>query len=422
MISAWLPILAVASALAGTDISKIEGGVTVFLPSLDEWRAVRKLPFGLRPGDRVKLKPLSLAEVYFQDGTWIRVSRDAAITVLKDDERGAVVRLESGRLEASVKRLDDHVFEVQAPGAKVTLRADRASIAITSKKVLLVEVTRGLAVVEPEGGPPVQVPDDHRLEIPPGKAPGLPIPLREERHVLQKLPSAPPGANRKFERKRVSADPGAATLELSGGRPAAEPGLGADSLGIAKPEAPPAEPPLGLEALGLAPALGNQSLGIKEPGAERSGAPALGAKSLGLKEPSAEPKPDPDERKKAAEGGYEPMKVSTDLSPPLSFKEFGVAPPKPGKPEPKPLPAPEKPPEAEEPAEKVYKPRPFSTDLSPGIDFTEYGVAPPKPAKARPGPKPAASKPAPKKPLPAEPEKPEPVGADLTPLLDLPKQ
>ena len=119
----FLRLLLVSFAFAGTDIRSIDGGVAVFLPNINEWRPVRNLPFGLVPGDKVKLKPLSKAELVFEDGTWIRMSDDAALSVVEDNEHGAIIQLDAGKLDASVKRLGDHVFEVRAPGAKITLRA-----------------------------------------------------------------------------------------------------------------------------------------------------------------------------------------------------------------------------------------------------------------------------------------------------------
>lgn len=328
MPSVFFVVLLCGLAQAGTDIRSIDGGVTVFLPNINDWRQVKHTPFGLRPGDKVKLKPLSKAEVVFEDGTWMRVSDDAQLLVIQDNERGVVVQLDAGKLDASVKRLHDHVFEVRAPGAKITLRADRARISITHKKVVVVEVTRGLAEVEPAVGPPVQVPDEHRLEIPLNRAPGLPVPLRESRHVIDKLPPAPPGANRKFERKRVSADPDIGVPEPTGGKPPKTPELGAESLGIAKPAPKAKDPALGLESMGLEPALGAQALGLKEPGAAAKD-PALGGSSLGLSDLGPEPKAkDPKVVKKPKEPEA-PRPVSTDINPAFDFQDFGVKPPKP---------------------------------------------------------------------------------------------
>lgn len=332
----FLCLFLAAFAHAGSDIRSIDGGVSVFLPNLNDWRQVKHTPFGLRPGDKVKLKPLSKAELVFEDGTWMRVSDDAQLLVIQDNESGVIVRLDAGALDASVKRLHDHVFEVRAPGARITLRADRAKISISHKKVVVVEVTRGLAEVEPAIGPPVQVPDEHRLEIPPNKAPGLPVPLRESRHVVDKLPAAPPGSNRKFRRLRVSADPDIGVPEPTGGKPPKTPELGAESLGIAKPAPKAEDPALGLESIGLEPALGARALGLKEPGAPARD-PALGASSLGLKDPGPEPKAkDPRAPKKApAPEVYRPRPVSTDIKPAFDFQDFGVKPPKPSKKRPK---------------------------------------------------------------------------------------
>ncbi|MBI4347111.1 MAG: FecR domain-containing protein [Elusimicrobia bacterium] len=323
-----------AWARAGTDIRSVDGGVAVFLPSLNDWRQVQKTPFGLQPGDKIKLKPLSKAELVFEDGTWIRMSDDAHLSVVQDNEKGSIVQLDGGALDVAVKRLDHHVFEVRAPGATITLRADRAKIRITPKKVVVVEVTRGLADVQPSVGPSVQVPDEHRLEVPPGKPPGLPVPLREARQVLDKLPAAPPGMSRKFPRRKVSADPDAAGPDAPAGKALKDPELGADALGIAKPPPPAKDPPLGLESLGIEPALGTQSLGLKD-AQPKPKDPALGARSLGLKEPGPEPK-----------------------APPRY--------PKPASAEP-----------------EVQKPRPFSSDISPAFEYQDYGVKPPKPAKRK---------------------------------------
>lgn len=377
MLTGWVLLagLLAPPLLAGTDIRRVEGGVAVYLPNLNDWRPISKVPFGLVAGDRIKLKPLSKAEITFEDGTWIQASQDAVFRVKQDDEAGTAIELESGRIEASVKRLRDHVFEVFAPGAKVTLRADRASIHVTNRKVVVVEVTRGLADVAPAVGPPVQVPDEHRLEIPPGKAPGLPMPIKELRHVIQKLPSAPPGSTRKFERKAQRADPGVEAPEAAAAKakPAVE--LGADGLGLPKPPAEAAAPRLGTESLGLEPELGNASLGIKEPKGAPTDAPALGAKALGLKEPPAEAKAPRKEpaAKKAGPEYYRSKPVSTDISPLMDFTEFGVPRPKPRpkEPEPKPQPAPKKKAKARptaEPEPGYYKPRKISTDISPLIE------------------------------------------------------
>lgn len=377
MPTGWLLLAGVLASplLAGTDIRHVEGGVAVYLPNLNDWRPISKVPFGLVAGDRIRLKPLSKAEITFEDGTWVRASQDAVFKVKQDDEAGTAIELESGRLDVSVKRLRDHVFEVFAPGAKVTLRADRASIQVTNRKVVVVEVTRGLADVAPAVGPPVQVPDEHRLEIPPGKAPGLPMPLKELKHVIQKLPSAPPGSTRKYERKAQRADPSTDEPQpkAAKAKPAEE--LGADGLGLPKPPPEAPAPKLGTESLGLEPELGNASLGIKEPRAAPSDAPALGGKALGLKEPPPEPKAPPKKPAPPKTGPeyYKSKPVPTDISPLMDFGEFGVKKPKPRPKEaaPKAEPAPKKKTkvEPETPAQpEYYKPKTISTDISPLIE------------------------------------------------------
>lgn len=373
----WAFLLGLCSAplLAGTDIRQVEGGVAVYLPALNDWKAISKVPFGLVAGDRIRLKPLSKVELTFEDGTWLRASQDAVFRVKQDDETGTAIELESGRVEVSVKRLRDHVFEVFAPGAKVTLRADRAGIWVTPKKVVVIEVTRGLADVAPAVGPAVQVPDEHRLEVPPGKAPGLPMPIAELKRFIQKLPAAPPGATRKYERRALRADPEAGG-QARPAKAAPEAALDAEGLGLPKPPPEASAPKLGPESLDLEPQLGAASLGIKEPKAAPP-AEALGGKSLGLKDPPPEPRAPP---KKALPKTDEPeyyrsRPVPTDISPLMGFKDYGVAQPK-ARPKPvearpkaeKKAPARAKPGDAEPAEPEYYRPKKISTDISPLLE------------------------------------------------------
>src|SRR5581483_5725203 len=138
-----LTLLLAMAAFAGTDIRSVEGGVAVFLPAIEDWRPVSKVPFGLRPGDRVRLKPLAKANLSFADGTTLRFSQEATFRIEKDDERGTGIAIESGRVDASVPT-QDRLVEVKAPGSLVTLQGEDASVTIGAKKVVIVEVARGL--------------------------------------------------------------------------------------------------------------------------------------------------------------------------------------------------------------------------------------------------------------------------------------
>ncbi|MBI4425672.1 MAG: FecR domain-containing protein [Elusimicrobia bacterium] len=324
-----LPLLVALAfpALAGIDIRSAEGGVQVFLPSLGDWRPVSKVPYGLRPGDRVRLQPKSQARLVFEDGSTVTASEDAAFHLRADDERGAAIELERGRIHAWVRRFHDRRFEVQAAGIRVFLREDTASISVAPRKVVVAEVHQGLAEVQPSAGPPIQVPEGHRLEVSPGKAPGLPVPLQEFQE-LQRRRSVPPGFGGKQERPPGRSSP---TIGLPGPgeeRPQPAPELGADSLGL-DPEPTPAKPPdLGPESLGLDPALGADSLGVRE--LPEQPEPQLGLRSLGLADPGREkPAPKPKASRAPAEPQPKTPPISTDLSSEIRFSDYGVAPPKP---------------------------------------------------------------------------------------------
>lgn len=381
--------LAAGAAHAGTDIRSVDGGVLVFLASLNDWKPVTNVPFGLRPGDRIRLKPLSKAELAFPDGTVIGFSQSAAFQLSRDDERSTAITLDRGRIDASVARLQDHVFEVQAPGAKVTMRDDEATVTITSKKVVIVEVLSGLAEVEPAVGPNVQVPEGHRLEVPPGKAPGSPVSLHDWRR-MQRDRTVPAGTTRRFDRHSDVSSPGIGQ-EAGAARKAAEPELGADSLGLPKELDKPG-PDLGIESLGMDPKLGPDHLRVREFKRKPRTAPALGTESLGIKDPEG-----PDRKggiaAQAARRG-EPLPISTDINPLMNFKDYGVSEPKPAPAEPQPVPKRKR-------AHRVAR---------SAADPSKVTASQPDTAKAR------ARRPRKAR---AEPEKPEKPETDLSPLIDV---
>ncbi|MBI3550353.1 MAG: FecR domain-containing protein [Elusimicrobia bacterium] len=230
-----LAAAAPAARAAGASIVKVDGKAGMFLSGIGEWRAIATLPYGLTAGDRLKLEPKSRVSIQLDDGSVIEASRGSRLTIAEISEDKILFRIESGTVDATIRRLGERTVLLESPAGTCVLREGRATVSVDPKAQLSIQVAEGLVHVVPKKGDELNLLEGYQLDFTLERAPGLPVPLSHYQQMVSKGLAGPGKPVYRSRLRRDDASPALLDPRDADRNPQA-PELGPESLGLEVPK------------------------------------------------------------------------------------------------------------------------------------------------------------------------------------------
>ncbi|MBI5243127.1 MAG: FecR domain-containing protein [Elusimicrobia bacterium] len=177
-----------ANAAEQAQLVKAYGMVQTRGPS-EDWQTVSALPAPLAEGERVRTGARAGAVIVFADRSRVELGADSSFALEHVSARRTAMRIELGRLKASVQRQLSARFEVRTPTAVCFVRGTDFVVFVAAGGRTTVDLLRGLLGVEDRRGHQLLLRPNERLRVDvrgmgvPERAPSAAQVLRQDFHA-----------------------------------------------------------------------------------------------------------------------------------------------------------------------------------------------------------------------------------------------